>query len=130
MTSIHLNTLNPMPQCQTIANRSQSKLLFIICIAVGAFVFWAATSSIDTVTRGGGKVVSALDHQIVQHFEGGIINQILVKEGNYVKAGDALFIIQNSFSEAEHSKIKIDLKAKKITLLRYYAESNNKNILN
>lgn len=124
MTAIHLNALNRAPQTKSIARRSQANLLVIIVIAVAAFVFWAATSSVNTVTRGAGKVISAADDQIVQHLEGGIISDILVKEGAQVKAGDALFVIENSFSEAEHHKINIDLKAKNISSLRYLAESN------
>lgn len=129
MNAINLNELSYTPQVNSIARRSQLNLLIITVIAVAAFIFWAATSSVNTVTRGGGKVVSALDHQIVQHFEGGIISQILVKEGMKVKTGDALFIIQNSFSEAEHSKILIDIKAKKISLLRFLAEANGQDHL-
>lgn len=130
MTAIQFNALNRAPQVKSIARKSQANLLLITVVAVAAFIFWSATSSVNTVTRGAGKVVSALDHQIVQHLEGGIITSILVKEGTMVKAGDALFTIQNSFSEAEHSKIQIDLTAKKITLLRLMAEAGNKAELN
>ncbi|MGL1920572.1 MAG: HlyD family type I secretion periplasmic adaptor subunit [Hyphomicrobiales bacterium] len=130
MTAIHLNALNRAPQTKSIARRSQATLLIIIVIAVVAFVFWAATSSVNTVTRGAGKVISALDDQIVQHLEGGIITDILVKEGGEVKAGDPLFVIENSFSKAEHRKINIDLDAKHISSLRFLAESNGEANLN
>lgn len=130
MSVAPVNTLKPMPQCQTIARQSQAHLLIIIVFAVGAFLVWAASSSISSVTRGSGKVVSAQDDQIVQHFEGGIIGQILVKQGDKVNTGDVLFIIQNSFSEAEHHKIQLELDSKKITLLRYFAESNRQIELN
>lgn len=130
MTAIHENSLNAVGECRTIASRSQLNLLIIIALSVGGFIYWAATSSINTVTRGGGKVVSGLDHQIVQHFEGGIISNILVKEGDFVKKGSALFTIENSFSQAEHSKVQIDLKAKKIRLLRLWAEANQSSELN
>lgn len=129
MTAIHLNALNRAPQVKSIARKSQSNLLIITFVAVIAFIFWSATSSVNTVTRGAGKVVSALDHQIVQHLEGGIITSILIKEGALVKAGDALFTIQNSFSEAEHSKLQIDLLATRITMLRYLAEANGQSHL-
>lgn len=129
MTAIHLNALNRAPRVKTIARRSQANLLIIITLAVAGFIYWSATSSVNTVTRGAGSVVSALDKQIVQHFEGGIITSILVKEGAPVRVNDALFIIENSFSKAEHSKIQIELKAKKVALLRFLAESNNEDHL-
>lgn len=130
MTSIDLNHLEQTPKVKTIARKSQANLLVFLFMAVLTFIFWAAVSKVNTVTRGAGKVVSAQDHQIVQHFEGGIISQILVKEGATVTAGEALFIIQNRFSEAEHSKIKIDLAAKQISLLRFWAEANDQDHLN
>lgn len=124
MTAIHFHKLNHAPQVASIAGKAQSILLFIIAIAVAAFVFWAANSYVNSVTRGAGKVVSAFDHQIVQHLEGGIISAILVKEGTVVQKGDSLFVIENRFSAAEHSKIQIDLMAKKITILRLLAEAS------
>lgn len=130
MTAIQFNALNRAPQVKSIARKSQANLLFITFAAVLSFIFWSATSSVNTVTRGGGKVVSALEHQIVQHLEGGIITSILIKEGATVKAGDALFTIENSFSDAEHSKIQIDLRAKQITLLRFLAEASLDSELN
>ncbi|MBL1241212.1 MAG: HlyD family type I secretion periplasmic adaptor subunit [OCS116 cluster bacterium] len=130
MANIDLNQFEHTAKVKGIARKSQANMLILLFIGVVGFILWASVSKVNTVTRGAGKVVSAQDHQIVQHFEGGIISHILVKEGAMVTAGQALFVIQNRFSEAEHSKIKIDLQAKQISLLRFWAEANDQDNLN
>jgi HlyD family type I secretion membrane fusion protein len=67
--------------------------------------------------------VSQTKNQIVQHLEGGIIADILVKEGQRVEAGQVLMRIDNSFSRAEHQQNAVDLSARRLMRLRLEAEA-------
>ncbi len=49
------------------------------------FFIWATFTKIDEVVKGEGKVIPSSQTKILQHFEGGIISEILVKEGGYSK---------------------------------------------
>jgi adhesin transport system membrane fusion protein len=65
--------------------------------AVGLFVLifllWAAIAQVDEVTRGEGKVIPSRQLQVVQSLDGGIVNEILVKEGETVREGQILLKI-------------------------------------
>lgn len=58
---------------------------FLIALA------WAWLAEIDEIARGEGKVITASQTQYVQNLEGGIIDKILVKEGELVKKDQVLF---------------------------------------
>jgi len=58
--------------------------------AVLTLIVWAAFAVLDEVTRGEGKVIPTRQIQILQSLDGGIVSEILVKEGQSVKIGDLL----------------------------------------
>jgi len=101
-----------------------SRVLKVWLFTIFAFITWASLAEIDEITRGDGKVIPYGDNQIIQNLEGGIIESILVKEGDFVKKGDVILKINNSqtFSSSATNIGKLnELKAKK---LRLYAEAN------
>lgn len=59
-------------------------------IAVLVLILWAAFAQLDEVTRGEGKVIPSRQVQVMQSLDGGIVSEILVKEGQQVKAGQLL----------------------------------------
>ncbi len=58
--------------------------------AVAVLVLWAHFAVLDEVTRGEGKVIPSRQVQILQSLDGGIVSEILVKEGQTVKIGDLM----------------------------------------
>jgi adhesin transport system membrane fusion protein len=58
--------------------------------AVLISLLWASLVKVDIIVRTEGRVVPAGKSQIVQHLEGGIVHNILVHEGELVKAGQTL----------------------------------------
>ena len=99
-------------------SRLRSVLLFWI-ITVVFLLLWAGFSSIDELVRGEGQVVPGGENQMIQHLEGGIVNDILVKEGQKVKADDVLLKVENvkSSSTYESSQYKsAEVRAKIIRL--------------
>jgi len=59
-------------------------------MAVTVLIGWAALANLDEVTRGEGKVIPSRQVQILQSMDGGMVSEILVKEGQSVKVGDLL----------------------------------------
>lgn len=98
--------------------------LFLMTVAGGfvAFVLWAALTELDRVTRGEGRVVPVTQNQTVQHLEGGIVTEILVKEGDLVERGQPLLKLTNSLWQAELAQARIELKAKRVRSARLQAE--------
>ncbi len=107
-----------------IGKRAHGLFLLVVGFGFFAFLIWAAFTSLDEVTRGSGKIVPLEQNRDVQHMEGGIISEILVQEGDYVKKGEVLLRIENSFSLAELEQTKLELASQRIRQERLLAEAN------
>ena len=68
-----------------------SILLFIFCILI-----WTSIAEIDEVTRGEGKVIPSRQIQVLQNLEGGIVSEILVREGDVVEKDQVLIKLDNT----------------------------------
>lgn len=70
-------------------------LILIIAAFFASAIGWMAWAKIDVVIRGSGKVSPASQVQNIQSLEGGIIEEILVQEGQAVTAGQPLIKISD-----------------------------------
>jgi len=59
-------------------------------------IVWASLADIDQVTRAQGKVIPTHNLQLVQSLEGGIVSEILVREGDIVTAEQKLVQLQDT----------------------------------
>ncbi len=66
---------------------------YVIIVTFLMLLVWASIAKIDEVARGEGKVIPSQQLQIVQSFDGGIVEQIMVKEGQRVTSGQTLLKI-------------------------------------
>jgi adhesin transport system membrane fusion protein len=67
-----------------------SLLLWVILGFFIVFLIWAALTEIDRTVRGLGRVVPSSKTQLISNLEGGIVEEVLVRTGQLVKAGDPL----------------------------------------
>lgn len=65
-------------------------LVWASAAAIATLLVWANFAVLDEVTRGEGKVIPSRQVQVLQSLDGGIVSEILVKEGQTVKIGDLL----------------------------------------
>lgn len=59
-------------------------------------IVWAAWAKLDEVTQGQGKVIPSMQLQVIQNLEGGIVKEILVKEGQIVEKNQPLLRIDDT----------------------------------
>lgn len=90
--------------------------LFVLVLA------WAFFGQLDIVTRADGKLVPQNRIKIVQPFEGGRIAKILVRDGDLVKAGQLLMLMDAQLSAADTQKLITEIQATKLQLSRVAAE--------
>jgi adhesin transport system membrane fusion protein len=79
-----------MSRQQTV--RAQ-RIARMACFIVAALVVWAAFARVDEVTRGDGRVVPSRQLQVLQSLDGGVVERILVHEGDKVEAGQLLLMV-------------------------------------
>jgi adhesin transport system membrane fusion protein len=65
-------------------------------LSVAALLVWAAFAHVDEVTRGEGRVIPSRQLQVVQSLDGGVVSEILVREGEVVEAGQLLLKIDET----------------------------------
>ena len=72
------------------------KLLYGILAILLVVIAWAFFAKVDEVTRGEGRVIPSRQVQVIQSLDGGIVSEILVREGDLVKAGMPLIKIDET----------------------------------
>ena len=107
-----------------IATEAQGRFVVILGISTLLALVFSVVVQIDKVTRASGRIVTQQTKQEVQHLEGGIIAEILVKEGDTVVSGQPLMRVENSFFKSELAQAAIELGAKRARILRLDAETS------
>ena len=87
-----------------------------------AILLWALIGRLDIVAVADGKLIPQSYLKIVQPAEAGIVKEILVREGEHVRAGQVLLRMDALISEADTQSIEADYRRKKATLARIDAE--------
>ena len=103
-----------------------TQILFIT-FSLFAFtsVLWMFLFNIDIISNAEGQVIPAGDVKTIQHLEGGIIDQILIKESDIVKKEDPLVILAATASEVDVDEAQVQIDAKIIESIRLEAEIND-----
>lgn len=79
------------------------RLSFLLLFGFLAFLVWLSFFAYrDEVTRGGGQIIPSLGVQPIQSEQGGIVQEVFVKEGQEVKRGDRLVQMSNVEAVAEY----------------------------
>src|SRR3546814_870178 len=74
-----------------------------VCLAFfGGFAAWSALVPLASAAIGPGVVSPDGSRRVVQHLEGGIVEQLLVRDGSRVKTGDPLLVLEDKAARATH----------------------------
>lgn len=79
----------------------------VLVLGVGGFFAWSAFAPLDGAVVSPGNFVATSQNKIVQHLEGGIIKEILVKEGETAEAGQILMRLDATASSADLTRLEI-----------------------
>ncbi|MEP0200678.1 MAG: HlyD family type I secretion periplasmic adaptor subunit [Halioglobus sp.] len=96
-------------------------LLYAVSIVVVALVVWSALAEIDEVTRGQGKVIPSKQIQLVGSQDGGIVTEILVREGDIVEKGQLMLRLDQTRSESSFRENRAEYQALEIKASRLRA---------
>jgi adhesin transport system membrane fusion protein len=95
-------------------------LLWLILLFFACAIGWAYWAELDKVTVGNGKVIPSSQLQVVQNLEGGLVKQILVREGQQVTKGQQLILIDDTrfrsdFQEREQQVYNLTAKVRQLS---------------
>ena len=94
---------------------------FTICF----FVIWGGLAPLDSAVTAQGSVILSGNHKTIQHLEGGVIDKILVKEGDVVAENQDLIILNSTKAKAELDSALSRLRAEIALERRLIAEETD-----
>jgi len=110
----------------SVANETTTKkidfLFFIIVLIVISLIIWANIAQVDELTTGQGKVIPSSKIQKVQYYDGGIISDILVSEGDIIHKDQDLMLIDTTRFKATLEETKESLLSLRVEKNRYEKE--------
>lgn len=101
----------------------------LIGITLFFIIMFGALAPMESAAIAHGSVVVMNNRKTVQHLEGGVINKILVKEGDMVKIGQPLIILNNIAARASLDITQRDLLSAKASETRLLALREGKDTL-
>lgn len=97
----------------------------ILALFFGSIALWAFLAPLNAAVHSQGEVVFQNKRQAVQHQEGGIIKQILVKDGETVKAGQPLIVLEDDQVKPIVDMFEGQAAAERAGIIRLEAEKND-----
>ncbi|MFC7205820.1 HlyD family type I secretion periplasmic adaptor subunit [Comamonas endophytica] len=76
--------------------------LLTLALGFGGFLLWAAFAPLDEGVPSAGMVAIDTKRKAVQHLSGGIIEKVVVREGDRVHAGQLLIRLDSALARANH----------------------------
>ena len=70
--------------------------LLILFLVFGVFGAWATLAPLDSAASAPGLVTVESYKKMVQHLEGGIVRELVARNGDLVQAGDILLILEDT----------------------------------
>ncbi|MFG6515385.1 HlyD family type I secretion periplasmic adaptor subunit [Sulfitobacter sp. 1A15333] len=98
----------------------------ILLITFGVFGTWAYFGIIASAVVAPGVVALESDRKVVQHFEGGIVQEILVREAAFVEQGDPLIVLDNIQVNSEIAVLEQRRATSEALIARLVAEQTFK----
>lgn len=80
--------------------------LWALAIGFGGFLLWAAFAPLDEGVPAAGIVAIDTKRKAVQHLSGGIVKEVLVREGDEVKEGQLLIRLDSAVAKANYESVR------------------------
>jgi adhesin transport system membrane fusion protein len=100
--------------------------VYLLLAALAVAVAWASVAQVDIVAKASARVVPDGREQVIASLEGGILRELLVREGQQVTPGQILALLDPTRAEAQQAEGQAKRLALKGTLARLQAEAGGK----
>ena len=106
--------------------RPARRLVQVCAFGAAALIAWAALAPLDIVSTAPGEIVPFSQMKKVQHLEGGVIAEILVREGDRVAPEQALVVLEGAAPSADSSELRTHIAGLRIEAARLEAEAEGR----
>jgi len=119
-----LQTPPPQQRAQQAAQQHGfASITMLLLAAFTGFLLWAALFEIEQTVRAQGQIIPTARTQVIQSADGGVLEKLLVEEGQSVKAGQELAILERERSQASFDESRAKAAALSVALARTQAEA-------
>ena len=129
---LHRDALDFAPGLLAIQERPPSKLprtlMYLVAALFLILLTWSIFGKLDIIASAEGRLVPQGYVKIVQPADGGIVQEILVKEGQSVVAGQILMRMDTRIVMADQQSLTTELALKSLQLRRIDAELANRSL--
>lgn len=94
------------PGLPTDTGRPARLGMWVLGLGFGGFLLWAGLAPLDEGVPTAGMVAIDTKRKAVQHLSGGIVSEVYVKEGQYVRNGDPLLRIDDAMAVANYQSVR------------------------
>ena len=98
-------------------------MMVLLALGLGLFIAWAANFEIDQGVRAQGQIISNARTQIIQAVDGGVLSELRVVEGQQVKLGEVLAVLEKNRAEAGFEESRDKVASLSIAMTRARAEA-------
>jgi hemolysin D len=126
------SALDFAPSILAIQQRPPSPMpravLWTLLALLAILLLWSLIGKLDIVASAEGKLVPQTYVKIVQPADAGIVREILVAEGDRVRAGQVVLRLDTTLSEADTAIVAKEVELRSLQLRRIEAETSNQNM--
>ena len=108
LSEIELSPLNPLGRFT----------FWTIVFLILSLFLWLIIGKVNVVVTATGIVVPDGESKVIQPFEIGVVKDILVKEGDFVKKGDTLILLDTTASDAKIRALDDNIQSSKLSAMR------------
>ena len=98
--------LDTEPALPTDTGRPARLGMWVLGLGFGGFLLWAGLAPLDEGVPTAGMVAIDTKRKAVQHLSGGIVSEVFVKEGQFVRNGDPLLRIDSAVAVANYESVR------------------------
>jgi adhesin transport system membrane fusion protein len=99
-----------------------SLVIWISLLALVCFFVWASQAELEQITRAPGQIIASGRTQVIQASDGGVLQALLVKEGDAVERGQVLALLDRQKLRAAYQETRSRELALRATVARLQAE--------
>jgi adhesin transport system membrane fusion protein len=107
------------------SDQRSGRLIILLSASLAVFIAWAGFFEIDQTVHTTGQVILSARTQVIQVADGGILRELPVQEGQSVKAGQLLAVLEKDRAKAGFEESQGRIMSLKIAMTRVKAEIAN-----